>query len=138
MLKYSRPELVLSNATAPSTPPALLGPEPVHTWCYYFEKADLAAQQANWQTVVSLGDQAGVQRLAPGERSEWLVFIEGYARLGNWDKAQSLSHALFQENDPRLRSSLCQLFQGLGADHRLSADAKSQSLKTFTELGCSE
>jgi len=138
LLKYSRPELALTNSPVPSSPPAILGPEPAHTWCYYFEKADLAAQQGDWQAVVSLGDQAAELQLAPRERSEWLVFIEGYARLANWDKVQPLSQALLQVGDPRLRSSVCQLFQNLGADRQLAAADQSQSRETYTELGCAE
>ena len=54
----SDPNLILVNADPPAQPPYLLGPEPEHDWCYYFEKAELARQQADWQQVAMLGDQA--------------------------------------------------------------------------------
>lgn len=136
MLRYSRPELALANPSSPSKPPAILGPEPPPTWCYYFEKADLAAQQDNWQVVASLADQATAQRLTPRDRSEWLVFIEGYARLGAWDKAQSLSRTLL--GDRLLQSSVCQLWQGLGSDRQLIAASQSMAIKTYAALGCIE
>jgi len=39
-------------------PAAVFGDEPVHGWCYYFEKAELARQQGDWQQVAALGEQA--------------------------------------------------------------------------------
>ncbi len=136
MLKYSRPELALAGPPAPSRPPSILGSELPPTWCYYFEKADLAAQQGDWQVVASLAVQAAAQRLAPHDRSEWLVFIEGYARRGAWDKAQSLSRTLL--SDRRLQSSVCQLWQGLGTDRHLIAASQSMAIKTYATLGCIE
>jgi hypothetical protein len=40
-------------------PPAhIYGAEIAHGWCYYFEKADLARQSGDWETIVSLDEQA--------------------------------------------------------------------------------
>jgi hypothetical protein len=57
--------------------------------------------------------------LAPRDRSEWLVFIEGNARRGAWDKAQSLSRTLL--GIWRLQSSVCQFWQGFGTGRQLIA-----------------
>ena len=46
------------RSTTPSPPPMLFGPEPPHTWCYYFQKADLARQRGDWDEVARLGDEA--------------------------------------------------------------------------------
>ena len=136
MLKYSRPELVVANPPAPSRPPAILGSEPPHTWCYFFEKADLAAWQGDWRAVSSLGDQTAVQRLAPRDRSEWLIFIEGYARTGAYDKARLLSRALLDE--PRLQSSVCMLWQELVAEPLPIEDSKTLPVQIYSALGCKE
>jgi hypothetical protein len=60
-------------------------------WCYYFEKADLARQIGDWEQVVILGDQAfgkGIKYLAP---EELYPFIEGYAQVGNIERAYQLT-----------------------------------------------
>ncbi len=33
-----------------------------HTWCYFFEKADLARQMKDWKTILSLGDRGEGKR----------------------------------------------------------------------------
>ena len=38
--------------------PEIYGPEPAHGWCYYFEQAELAAQDGDWVRVAALGDKA--------------------------------------------------------------------------------
>ena len=72
-------------------PPAVMGAEPDHGWCYAFEKADLARQSEDWERVVGLGDEAFSASLKASNPLEYLPFVEGYARLGEWDKALELS-----------------------------------------------
>ena len=67
--------------------PAIYGPEPVHGWCYYFEKADLARQRSDWEEVVSLGEAAFKLNDHPNNPVERFVFIEGYAHMGDWERA---------------------------------------------------
>ncbi len=60
------------------------------TWCFYFEKADLARQFGKYAEVVRLGDQAISAGKAPRLPSEWLPFLEGYLWEGELDKAEML------------------------------------------------
>ena len=72
-------------------PPKVLGAEPDHGWCYSFEKADLARQREDWETIVELGNEAFSASLEANNPLEYLPFIEGYACVGQWDKALDLS-----------------------------------------------
>lgn len=75
----------------PHTPPAAyFGPEPPHTWCYYYQKAALARQLEDWQTVAALGEQALSAGFYPSERIEWLPFMQAYVELGQPEKLQGL------------------------------------------------
>jgi hypothetical protein len=74
--------------------PGVIGSEPVRGWCYYFEKADLARQQQDWQLVASLGQEAEKAGLNPSDETEWLPFLEGYAQLGNLDQASELTELI--------------------------------------------
>ena len=65
--------------------------EPTHGWCYYFEKADLARQLNDWSTVAEMGEKALALNKTPEDIAEYLVYIEGYAHSGNWDKAVQLT-----------------------------------------------
>jgi len=63
---------------------------PTDTWCYYFEKADLARQFRDYQEIVRLGDEASSANLSPRVASEWLPFLEGYAWTGDWEQAEEI------------------------------------------------
>ncbi len=72
--------------TQNTPPPYLFGKQPDKTWCYYFEKADLARQLGNYAQISLLGDEALENNLSPRSASEWLPFLEGYLWMGKWDK----------------------------------------------------
>jgi hypothetical protein len=114
----------------------IFGAEPAHSgWCYFFEKADLARQQGDWAQVASLGDQAFNQTDYPNDPSERLVFIEGYAHTGNWQRAHDLSRETRQVTDA-MQPMLCRLWQRIDGSTPASA-AKSTTLQSVrAELLC--
>ncbi len=70
-LAISHPAQIVLDAASPASPPQeIFGSEPAHTWCYYFEQADLARQRGDWQQVVRIGDQVLDQGYLPAELSE--------------------------------------------------------------------
>ena len=95
-----------------AAPPGFVGPEPAHTWCYFFEKASLAAQVSDWPAVASLGDQAAAQGLTPSRSMEGFVIAEGYARLGRWEDAKNLALRAAQEYP----APTCDFWKRLGGD----------------------
>ena len=72
------------------TPRAIFGDEPPHTWCYYYQKADLAAQFEQWDQVNTLWQQAAGQGFAPHNAKEMLPFIQALAHTGQQEKAAAL------------------------------------------------
>jgi hypothetical protein len=100
--------------------PATFGTEPAQTWCYYFEKADLARQMQDWSTILKLGAEAKAKGLGSNSGSEYLPFIEAYAQTGQWSQAFELSLSA-QDNTAGLNPLLCnnwERFAGIadGAD----------------------
>jgi len=98
------------SAQAPSVP-SLFGPEPESDWCFYYQQALLARQRGDWDEVVRLADQVESEGLRPGDRSEWLPFIEGLALAGRSSEAREL--ALRLRADERVRHSLCDEINGV-------------------------
>ena len=80
-----------SESVSPDT--NIFGPEPPHTWCYFFEKADFARQMQDWNEVRDLYKQAQKLGLNPQYGSEYIPFIEAFAQTGDWQKAYSLTLA---------------------------------------------
>ncbi|HLO27514.1 MAG TPA: hypothetical protein VK249_00170, partial [Anaerolineales bacterium] len=121
LLAVSNPDRILADPNAPLPDPEIFGPEPAHNWCYFFEKADLARQVKDWQTVLSLYKQAKGQGLAPEYGAEYVPFIEAYAQTGEWQKAYDMTLQA-QDLTHELSRMLCANWLRFGQDP--SADMK--------------
>ncbi|HET6846433.1 MAG TPA: hypothetical protein VFH29_06330, partial [Anaerolineales bacterium] len=90
--------------------PRIYGPEPAHGWCYYFERAGLAAQQGDWKAVADLGDAAFALQDHPNDPIERFVYIEGYAHTGQWARALELSDVSYRVSRNYVGPPLCSLW----------------------------
>lgn len=117
ILTEARPAAVLPEATLPTSifgaPPAQPG------WCYYFEKADLAAQRGDWEHVIELARQASLETVKLPKESayELAPFIQGYAHTGQWEMAYQLSQKAEQiaggATSGKMRYPLCVIWQNI-------------------------
>jgi len=114
---------------------SIFGTEPEHTWCYYFERADLARQYGQWQQVVQLGKQAKQNGYAPENQQEWIPFIEADAHTGQWDTAFQKTEDIYNSN-PDLAPRLCNLWQRIQSD--VPTPGGQAGLEPmFNEMNCS-
>lgn len=105
-----------SLSDSPAIPmPGIFGAEPAHGWCYYFEQADQARQLGDWEAVAAFGDEAFEQGDYPNDPAERLVFIEGYAHIMQWNKAQDLTYEAAAIT-PLMQPVLCRLWQRIERD----------------------
>lgn len=119
-LSYSYVELILnSKDTSIVLPKALLENPVEKRWCYYFQLADLARQYENWEEVVRLGDIAFSLGDSPNHAAERFPFIEGYARMGYFGRAEELSMEALEIN-PNSRESLCLIWERIEQEDKLS------------------
>src|SRR5215213_1243247 len=105
----SNPEQILASASA--IMPAIYYPEPAHGWCYYFQKADLARQLGQWKEVAKLGDTAFKLEDHPNNPVERFVFIEGYADMGDWERALNVASESYKVAKEYVGPLLCQLLK---------------------------
>jgi hypothetical protein len=105
LLPLSDTSRIMTDSLAPSMPESVFGPEPPHTWCYYYTKAELARQRGDWETLARLGDEAQLEGFHPNAPVEWLPFIEAYAITGQVEKAETLSKSALET--PALRKGMC-------------------------------
>ena len=80
---YSKIENILLDVPSPKLDSAIFGPEPAHGWCYYYQKAELAAQNQDWKTVLDLAQEIEGQKFTINERLEWMPFLQAYAATGD-------------------------------------------------------
>jgi hypothetical protein len=111
---------ILSESTARM--PKIYAPEPAHGWCYYFQKADLARQMRDWQTVAKLGDEAFALDDYPNDPIERFVFIEGYAHATDWEKAVELSQASYEVSKSYVGPLLCILWDRIERETESTAE----------------
>ena len=125
--------------TRPPAPATLKQPlflsEPDHTWCYYYEKADLARQEGDWDQVVKLGDEAFSKGFKPYDQSEMLLFIEGYGHTNQWDIALPKAEKANQEM-PLLHDRICDILNNLKRTAPMDSKTLEGFNTTFTHINC--
>jgi len=102
---------VIDTEAARAIPPEnIFDIDDAPTWCTYFEEADLAAQVEDWDQVAAIGDIAYALEDDAEELTEHGVFIDGYLRVGQVQRAWELSQMLSQRSQGQLDAALCNLW----------------------------
>lgn len=114
---------------------AIFGQEPPRTWCYFFEKGDLARQLGMWDEARRLWREAADGGFRAKNGVEMLPFIEAYARLGDWATAQTLTRQA-QVLPDRSTSLLCTTWGALGSETPKTAEQAGIIAEVQGDLGC--
>jgi len=119
----------LSNIsrTANIVPDKLFGEEPAHTWCYFFQKAELARQFEDWDQISLLGDEVLEKGYQPQNRFEWRPFVDGYLHGGEFQSAYNLTVSAYASDD-----SVRDLFCTMWIDH--VREFPNEELVEFAEI----
>jgi hypothetical protein len=127
--------IITTGKDMPVMPEDLFGKEPPLTWCYYYEKAELARQAGDWELVARLGDEAIGQGYMPSDPYEWMPFIEAYALKDELNKAEKYTRQAFNA-DGKPGTGLCQLWKRVQAQGPIGSGAEATAAKMLSELGC--
>ena len=125
---------ILSEPTARM--PEVYGSEPAHGWCYFFQKADLARQMGDWETITRLGDDAFALNDYPNDPLERFVFIEGYAHTADWEKAVELSQNSYMVSKKYVGPLLCELWDRIGRETESTSQQNTALDKIRSEFEC--
>jgi hypothetical protein len=93
-------------AASPTPPEEIFGQEPEHGWCYYYQKASLARQTGDWDSIAELYKTSVAAGLTPNDASEYFVFIEGLVNTNNIQEAETIANDQIKIN-AALKYSLC-------------------------------
>ncbi|MBK9925606.1 MAG: hypothetical protein IPP66_09970 [Anaerolineales bacterium] len=128
----SKIENIVTDAKAHELPVYGFGPALPQEWCYYYQKADLARQQGNWEEVARLGNEAQKLELHPNDQIEWMPFLQAYAFLGNKKQVNGISTRI--NTEPYYRQLACKNLNAM-ADHGypLTPDMQSQVDELFCQ-----
>jgi len=104
-----------ADGQEPTLPVDIYGKQDPDSWCYYFQKADLARQYKQWDQVVRLWDEAQ----SAGERAdngfEYIPFIEGFGHTEDWEQVKTLTK-LAKRITAGLEPSLCSALDRLAVE----------------------
>lgn len=117
---------ILTDEVAHTPPQIIFGPEPAHTWCYFYQKASLARQRGDWQTVVDLGEQAFAQNQTAADPIEWMPFLQAYALHGKGGRVALIAKSMAAQ--PAVQAQACQI---LGKMSGLKASTQKQMQTLF-------
>lgn len=138
VILLSDPRLVLVNKVSPVRPPShIFGAEPEPNWCYYYQKAELASQIGDWHQVAALGEQALKlgELLYPVNAPELIPYIEGYAHLGQWERAEQLSSEA-QRLTFRMKHMLCATWERIERETPKTEEQQAATTKAKTKYNC--
>ena len=134
-IPLSAPAALIRDTSQPAHPPLnIFGEEPAHGWCYYFEKAELAAQLEEWEMITGFADQAFSfkQSFDRETASELNPFIRAFAHTGQWDTAYQLTQQAFQASN-KMQNMLCYTWADLVSETKLSP-ARTEAISQVNSL----
>ena len=133
-IPISNLSLIETTPVSPAIPAPQYLPEPEHTWCYYYQKVDLARQIGDWDEAARLGDEALSKGLTPNTPTECRFLLKRLVTLKNWDQAIKLTENAYATN-PSLRPALCDLWDRISLDPQTERGLKIKLIcKRLREL----
>ena len=110
-------------------------PEDPGTWCFHYQRADLARQFGDWEQVIFFWDLAQEGGYSPGHGFEYIPFIQAYAHLENWKQALALTK---QSNrvSANMKTILCPVWEELNMEISQSNERDSAFGEAVELLGC--
>jgi len=127
--------IVVDLSGASSRSEQIFGKLDTDNWCYYFQKADLAKQNKDWAGVVNLWNDAVNNKYKPGNGVEYLPFIEGFAMMDDWDKAESLTKRANRVT-LKMKPILCTIWTRVDQEAQPSIEKDESVRRVFDKLNC--
>ena len=133
---YSNPQAILTSSQQNSDLlNSIIDTRSNSSWCYFYEKADLAAQKQDWKGVVDLWGQTRNLKLHAANGYENLVYIRALLQTGDWQAASDLTHDTKSLNQG-IASALCSLWVPAGSGRQPSPEQLLVKTRTIQKLQC--
>ena len=87
----SRIENILMDEKLHTPPAIVFGEEAPYGWCYYYQKAQLARQKADWDAISKIAGEVAQLDLHPNDQVEWMPFLQAAAMSGDVKQVKQIS-----------------------------------------------
>lgn len=125
---FSNLNRIIDDPDQQSIPPLrFFGNENRNQWCFYFEKADLARQNQQWQEIIQYYKDAEKAGFGPQIDSEWIPLLEAYIKTNQMDEALAITKNI-TNHDVSNTAGFCQKWQQLSIDEGTMSSYSSESL----------
>jgi hypothetical protein len=135
LLTLSHPQQILPSEVDLQFSEAVFGQEEKQSWCYFYEKADLARQVEDWQAISGLYSASISANQQAQHGAELAPFILAAAHQQQWNQALELTRQSAGLT-PGMEPMLCTLWQGLPQEELPSAERISTQAAVREFLGC--
>ena len=106
-----------------------------NTWCFYYQKAELARQFQQWDEIPLLWDEVSSNDLQTEFGTEYIPFIDGFAHLAEWQQAKEITLTA-DKTSKAMGSILCPLWDDIERS-TLPAEKRDATIKQVREkLAC--
>ncbi len=120
---------------APNPPEDIYGKTNTQTWCYYFQKADLARQFGEWDEIIRLWKEAQAVGERPDNGFEYIPFIEGFGHTGDWEQVKEMTK-FAKRVTAGLEPSLCSAMDRLAENAPASTERDETIPNLKEDLDC--
>ena len=86
----SDPDLIITSPSGPARPPAAIGNEPDHGYCWYFQKTTLAQQTSDQDTAYNTALDILKNDLHPTYASDLAPVILAFLNRGDFENAETM------------------------------------------------
>ncbi len=107
--------LIQSGQTPPTLPSNLFGNQNEDDWCTYYQRAELARSEQNWDEIIQLAKQANKAGVGPVNYLEFMPFVEAYLHRGDVKAATPLT-AQLSPRQSKATNAVCLYLKQLSAD----------------------
>ncbi len=76
----------------------VFGIEPEHNWCYFYQQAEIFGQSGDWESAANISLKVLAMDESLPDLGKNMLFIEAFARTGNWTAMNGLISRLMDEN----------------------------------------
>ncbi len=128
-------DVIIADGSQKTPPTLFFRDEPAHTWCYYFEKADLARQYGDYAKSYSLVKEANSLSFYPLDLTEWYPFIDGALHLGHFDEATELSTRIIPDSY-LVHNGVCNTWENYMESVQGDEELSKKALDQLSKMGC--
>lgn len=133
---YSHPAIIDLDVGEINMIPFMFDEEGEQDWCYDYSRAEVFAQQGDWDSVVQIFDAVQVELPMKYSAARFYpVFIEGLALTGQMDRAAQITSDVVQVN-PYLTDMMCYVWQRLTYDGALPFQTGTTPEDILIDLQC--